>query len=175
MTLGAPVVPEVPRTRRAEGLRPCKRKVGTKCAALGRVRRRGSRWGRWSRQGGGGRQGGGEAGIQGTSPPGSPPPPAPGRRRLPRGRRTWGAAQAELRGRACEPNAPSPGAPKPRLLWRGSGAKWAGPAGEGAGRGPAGSSAWPGPARAGHALGAPGLSARRYAVLGRGRLGAAAT
>lgn len=65
-----------------------------------------------------------------------------------KGGRTWGAAQAKLRGPTWEPNAPSPGAPKRRLLWRGSWAKWAGPAG-GRGGGPRGAPARPGPRRTG--------------------------
>lgn len=38
----------------------------------------------------------------------------------------WGRG-TRWAGAARGPNAPSPGAPKPRLLWRGTRAKWAGP------------------------------------------------
>lgn len=71
---------------------------------------------------------------RGAAPP-SPPcvPQARGGSLGGRGR-GW-AAPATLSGRACGASTPSPGAPKPRLLWRGSWAKWAGPA-RGAGWGP---------------------------------------
>lgn len=53
------------------------------------------------------------------------------------------------------PNAPSRGAPKPRLLWRGSWAKWAGPPEGRVGAG-ACKALWPGAAGAGHLRAQPG-------------------
>lgn len=139
---------------------------GERAPRSGQVPRRGAR----SAGGPGTRAGRGEAGIQKTwrlrgvpvAPRGPQAATAPGGG-------PWG-------GPACGAGAPSPGAPERRLLWRGSWAKWAGPA-RGAGWGPAGPCGSSGPARARHrhALGRPAYLLARCAALGRGRPRAAAT